>query len=278
MHLVPANHYTIDELTEIYNQTRIDYLVPMPMSTRRLQDYIDVYEVDLCASVVAVHEDSNLGLCMLGVRENRAWITRLGVLPNTRRHGAGRAMMEHVIEQAANQHLAVIYLEVIEGNTPAHKLFTRLGFNEIRNLLILRRPPGAPDAPPPAATTITLLKKPEVLQLAETRKERPAWTNQSESLANAGEVQGIYLINHTTESSGWISYQKTALQLKRVMIGSVNGTERPPAEYLLHELHSRFSALDTVAENVPADLPYLDAYLAYGYVESFARIEMELIF
>ena len=54
----------------------------MPMTARRLHDYVQVYDIDLDASAVALDGDEMLGLCMLGVRAERAWITRLGVLPS----------------------------------------------------------------------------------------------------------------------------------------------------------------------------------------------------
>ena len=66
MKLIPADQFTIEQLTEAYNQTRVDYIVPMPMNAARLQEYIDVYDVELAASWVAVNEqDEPLGLGML---------------------------------------------------------------------------------------------------------------------------------------------------------------------------------------------------------------------
>ncbi len=142
MELVPASRFTVHQLTDAYNQTRVDYLIPMPMTPPRLQEYITAYDLRLDASAVAVEGDQILGLCMLGLRQGRGWITRLGVLPTTRRHGVGLALMEYCIAQAAQHGAVMLYLEVIVGNTPAHTLFLRLGFREVRRLLVLRRPPG----------------------------------------------------------------------------------------------------------------------------------------
>ena len=38
--IIPADRYTIEELTDLYNQTRVDYLVPMPMNADRLGEYV----------------------------------------------------------------------------------------------------------------------------------------------------------------------------------------------------------------------------------------------
>jgi GNAT superfamily N-acetyltransferase len=276
--LVPASRYSIDVLTEAYNQTRIDYLVPMPMTAKRLEEYIQSYDVYLESSVVALDDDGEmLGLCMLGLREGRAWITRLGVLPTLRRHGAGQVMVEHCLEEASRYGASMVYLEVIVGNAPAHTLFLRLGFREGRKLLVLRRPPGPPPSDPiPPPASVTPQTPEEMLVRAHSRPWRSAWTNQVESMANVGNIEGLHLAEYASEASGWISFQRTPLQLRYVMIGPDEGTKVAPAYNLLYQLHTRFPALDTIAENVPTHIPHLDAYWAHGYVQSFARVEMEL--
>ena len=75
--LLPASAFTYEELTEAYNHTRVDYIVPMPMNAARLREYVITYDIDLEASVVAVDGTEILGLSMLGLRAGRAWITRL---------------------------------------------------------------------------------------------------------------------------------------------------------------------------------------------------------
>ncbi len=276
MNLVPASRYTIQQLTEAYNQTRVDYLVPMPMSAHRLMEYIQVYDVSLDDSVVAEEGGEILGLCMLGVRGAWGWATRLGVLPTCRRHGAGQALMEYVIQRAVERGCQVVYLEVIVGNVPAYRLFTKLGFRDVRELLVLRRPPGLPHASSPPPAMLTWLDPSQTLLRAAARDWRPAWTNQTESLANARTVGALHLIDQATQASGWISYQTSPLQLRRVLIAPDPGHEAAPAYSLLYHLHSRFPLLDTVAENVPADSPHLPDYKRHGYVESFRRLEMEL--
>ena len=51
--LIPASQFTIEQLAAIYNQTRVDYMVPMPMNAARLAEYIATYDVKLEHSLVA---------------------------------------------------------------------------------------------------------------------------------------------------------------------------------------------------------------------------------
>ncbi len=70
--LTPASQFTYEQLAAIYNQTRVDYMVPMPMNAARLADYVSTYDVDLNHSMVAVTQSGEmLGVAMLGVREGR---------------------------------------------------------------------------------------------------------------------------------------------------------------------------------------------------------------
>ena len=122
--LISASQFSLEQLTAIYNQTRVDYMVPMPMNAARLADYVSTYDVDLNRSRVAVtHDGEMLGVAMLGVRESRVWVTRLGVLPNTRRHKVGQTLMGSLIEQANQLSIDFVMLEVIKNNIPAHQLF-----------------------------------------------------------------------------------------------------------------------------------------------------------
>ncbi len=93
MILLPASDFSVEELTDAYNRTRTDYLIPMPMNPGRMQEYIDLYDVDLSRSKVAMEDEIIIGLGMLGVRPGMSWITRLGVLPEGRRQKTGTALL-----------------------------------------------------------------------------------------------------------------------------------------------------------------------------------------
>src|SRR5215207_7045630 len=98
---ISASGYTFEQLADIYNGSRVDYIVPMPMNGRRMEDYVRAYDVDLDASVVVVEGDEPAGVGMLGLRGGRAWVTRVGVIPERRGHRQGQFIMESLIEQAS---------------------------------------------------------------------------------------------------------------------------------------------------------------------------------
>jgi ribosomal protein S18 acetylase RimI-like enzyme len=269
--LLPASRFTIDDLTGIYNQTRVDYMVPMPMNAARLAEYISVYDVDLEHSLVAMQGDELRGVAMLGVREGRSWITRLGVIPTTRRTGVGEALMIGLLEQAAHLNIQFDMLEVIKNNVPAHTLFHKLGFYEVGELLVLRRSPMPP--PAPVIADARRLERAESLILVGRDRGTQPWTNQSESLVNANEISGLQL-TLADGSRGWLVYQRQKFTLTRFIYKTETGDPVKMAYAFLSHLHHQYPRLDTQLENIQVNDPHLPAFYEMGYVESFRRIEM----
>jgi len=270
--IIPATQFTIQELTDLYNQTRVDYLVPMPMNVDRLAEYIRDFDVDLPRSCVARAEDGQvLGLGMLGVRKTRAWITRLGVLPNTRRSGAGAALMDFMLEKADALNLPETHLEVIKNNEPAHKLFIKNGFRDRDEFLVLRRAPHA--ISDPLIGRIEWLEKNEALQTLESYPNHLTWINALASMENAPDVQGarIWLPNGDT---GWVVYRSQKFFFSHLVIHTEQGNPVEVGTQLLLHLYSQHPRKDTYAENIHENDPHLPAFKALSYFENFSRIEM----
>ena len=274
--LVPASRFSFEELCAAYNQTRVDYIVPMPMNVARLREYVYNYDIDMDASAVAMAGHQILGLVMLGVRPGHTWITRLGVLPVKRRHGTGQLLMEHLVDQSRRLKVDYVLLEVIKGNAPAYCLFHKLGLREIRELLVLRRPPGPPswEATP---YTAEVLDYQQALGLLNQRRSIASWLDETPSLMNAGHLAALRVELKTGER-GWLVYQNTVFQLSRLVLHTEVGDPHPVALALIHALHNRHPAQDTLTENLPADDPHWPAMQEAGYLEAFRRIEMRLDF
>jgi ribosomal protein S18 acetylase RimI-like enzyme len=272
--VVPASSFTLEELVAAYNQTRVDYIVPMPMSAARLHEYVHKYDVDLERSAVALEDGHILGLAMLGVRAGRSWITRMGVLPPKRRRGTGQRLAEHLIAQSLDLEVPYIIIEVIKHNEPAHQLFRKLGFRETRELLIIRRPPGPPafDVGPYVAQALDYH---QALELLHKRRNTPAWLNETESLKNAGNLAGLHVALENGDW-GWVVYQETIFQLGHLVLQTEAGDPHRVGLALIHALHTRHPATDTKSENLHADDPHWPAMQEAGYIESFRRIEMRL--
>lgn len=273
--VVPARCYSYDELAELYNRTRVDYIVPMPMNGGRLAEYVQQYDIDMDASMISIGSNRlPHGIVMLGLREKRSWVTRLGLVPEQRGRKIGQHLMELSIEKSRQLHVHRIQLEVIKGNEPAYRLFRKLGFADAGELVILRRPPGTPslESVPKETSIVALDPKAIPLCLAE-REARIAWTEETPSLLKARDLRGYYAALGSGEE-GWLIYQFSPFQLTHVVLSPAVSEEM--ALTLLYYLHKQHPMHDTKIENIPVGHPVLPAFQKLGYLEVFRRIEMYL--
>lgn len=279
MQLHRASSFSLQQLTDAYNQTRVDYIVPMPMNVSRLEEYIRAYDVDLDASWVAMDGKIIFGLGMLGIRPGRAWITRVGVLPIGRRQGTGRAIVNRLIASADRRECHEVWIEVIAGNVPAIQLFTTGGFVTTRELLVARRPPshtsplsaqGLVDGP---QTTIRELERPQLLRYLARRAERANWLNESESFRNTSNVRGKQVAIEGG-GRGWVAYQSGDFQISHVVAGVLEGHPARVTATVLTALHRSYPSQDAVMENLPVGSAKWPGFLSVGYFEAFRRIEM----
>lgn len=272
----PASHYSYEELTDIYNQTRVDYIVPMPMNARRMKDYVTNYDINLDASVVSFYDNEVCGVAMLGLRDDRAWITRLGVIPGGRGRKNGSFLMDALLQQARVYHANLVQLEVIGGNEPAHKMFSKFGFEETRELLIIRRPPGPPQSEKPLpGATITPLDEAGILTCLAKRPPGDSWVEETPSLENTGQLHG-YSLDLADGEHGWIVFHASAFQMAHFVVDATPGAYDDIVLALLHHVHSEHAGKDTKIENVPVKHPSWSLFQRAGYVESFRRVEMLL--
>ncbi|HSO13934.1 MAG TPA: GNAT family N-acetyltransferase [Anaerolineales bacterium] len=276
MEIIPADRFTIQELTDLYNQTRVDYLVPMPMNADRLGEYVHDFDVDLRQSCVARGADGEvLGLGMLGIRGDVAWITRLGVLPSSRRTGAGSALVDHMLMNADALGMKEIHLEVIKNNEPAYKLFLKKGFVETGTYLVMRH------APRPLLDSlqgnVTWLDYDRALEKLGTYSPHLTWINAFESMRNSTNTEGLH-IELPNSDSGWLVYRNTKFTLRsslsHLIIHTERGSPQVVGAQLLSNLHTHYPHHDTYAENVYENDPHLPAFHALGYFTNFSRIEM----
>ena len=293
MILLPASDFTIEELTQAYNQTRTDYLIPMPMNPGRLQEYMLLYDVELDKSRVARDGGNIVGLGMLGKRKSRGWITRLGVLPDGRRKGVGGAILDALLAEAQRCNLPDVWLEVIHGNHPAHELFQKYQFRQTRELIVARRPPRTARNMSiiKDARKVQYLQHDDVLELHCRRRERTNWLNSIETMRNVRRLTNVLLddgadyprhelthlsgivVEFSNGAQGWVSYQATTLQLKRICVEVLCGDPARTTAGLLELLHRLHSSQDAVVENIPDDEAW-PGFKQAGYFEVFRRIEM----
>ena len=132
MSLVAADTLALAELADLFARGYEGYYLPIHVDEPTMRYMVETWDIDLARSRVAPGK----GVCNLGVRGERGWIGGLGVVPEARRRGLGRALMEAVLAQAP----PLVTLEVLEQNEPALRLYESLGFERTRVLEVWSLP------------------------------------------------------------------------------------------------------------------------------------------
>jgi len=124
MRLERASAFDIPFLAHVFARGYENYVVPFHMDAETLADVVPRWDIDLDRSRVAFDDEGAVGLANLGVRGERGWIGGIGVVPEARRRGIGRVLLEAVLAEAPGE----VTLEVIEQNEAARALYEQVGF------------------------------------------------------------------------------------------------------------------------------------------------------
>lgn len=132
-----ARSLSLAALTDAFNRGFEGYLLPIgqtPDSLLRMLRENDVREDE---SLVALAPGgAPVGVALLGRRGARAWVAGMGVAPEWRGQGQGAALLARLLDRARELGAQRVTLEVLEDNTPASRLYERMGFQETRSLMI----------------------------------------------------------------------------------------------------------------------------------------------
>ncbi|MCS6886178.1 MAG: N-acetyltransferase [Acidobacteriota bacterium] len=119
--------YQLDQIcfreAEAYDRATISYILSNPRS--------------ICYKIVSQQQDQTrmLGFILAMIEEDlTGHIVALGVLPEARRQGYARLLMELVESALLYRKINLVHLEVRISNKPAQRLYTRLGYIIVKRL------------------------------------------------------------------------------------------------------------------------------------------------
>lgn len=132
-----------DELYQTNLDAFSDYIVPFQMTSEQFKNHIAQNAVDLSLSVGAFAESKMVGFTLngFGVWEGKktAYDAGTGVIPEFRRRGIGESMFRFLFPKLRETGTEQILLEVIEKNKQAIGLYSKLGFEQSRRLLLFEQ-------------------------------------------------------------------------------------------------------------------------------------------
>jgi GNAT superfamily N-acetyltransferase len=182
--LAPASSLPPAQLAALFTAGYEDYYAPVNIDAAALGFVVRTWDLDLDASRVAFRDGRPVGVCMLGVRGDEAWIGGLGVVVDERRAGIGVRLMNAVLGEARHRRVREVRLEVIVENERAIPLYERLGFERTRGLEVWSLPagPGAVRETDPAGAHA---------YVRDHRAHREPWQRDDGSLAHLDDLTGL---------------------------------------------------------------------------------------
>ncbi|HET9241877.1 MAG TPA: GNAT family N-acetyltransferase [Gaiella sp.] len=184
LELLSAEELSDAELAALFTASYEGYGVPFAIDAAALRFMTEAYDLDRGASRIAVRDGRAVGVANLGLRGTDAWIGGIGVVPDERRRGVGRLLMEAVHDQARARAIERVWLEVIVENAPAVTLYETLGYRRVRDVEVWSVP-GAPG--PVAKVAVAEARR----AIAADRRARDPWQRADDTVDNLDDAIGI---------------------------------------------------------------------------------------
>src|SRR5919199_1046473 len=137
--LGPARALSCADLTALLNRAFADDSAPVYLSCTDLEVMIARDDILIDASHVAYVDGEPAGVALAAVRARREGtrtrLATMGVVPEHRRLGVGRALLRRVIDEAHARGARTLLVEVLARNAPARVLYDAHGFVPRRRLV-----------------------------------------------------------------------------------------------------------------------------------------------
>lgn len=133
----------LEAIRQGFNRGFSDYKYGAILDLAAIQSYLDRSAIDPanCAVVLAYEEGLwiGAGVALLALEGDEGWCGGLAVAPAYRRRRAAERLMVMLHRQAQRRGAAQLRLEVLAENSAARALYARLGYEQVRELLIWER-------------------------------------------------------------------------------------------------------------------------------------------
>ncbi len=137
--IIPAYNVPLSEQAKVFTNAFANYVAgSFQMDAAALARFILHQGADLVYSCLARGSDEFVGIAYVSRTGDVARLAGMGVVPEARRAGIGRLLLQHVIDEARARHDKVLMLEVIVQNPAAHQLYQTAGFRQVAHLLSWR--------------------------------------------------------------------------------------------------------------------------------------------
>jgi GNAT superfamily N-acetyltransferase len=184
--LGPCSALSVTELVDVFNAGYEGYVIPFRLDEPAFRFMVEAFDIDLDASRVAYDAGEPVGLANLALRGDEAWVGGVGVAAAARRRGIGELLMQAIHDEARARGVARVWLEVIEANEAAFRLYEKLGYELVRWVEVWSL---SAEAPGDAAREVPAAEA--HARVRELRTVREPWQRADGTVANYADARGV---------------------------------------------------------------------------------------
>lgn len=202
------DHFAI--LHEKFLEAFSDYALPFQLTEAQFRNHIVLNAVDLDSSVGCFDGDQLVGLTLNGFGMWNAISTvydaGTGVVPHYRRRGISEAMFDTMLPVFKERGYEQCLLEVITTNDPAVSLYKKLGFQTVRELLLLQLDEPFKVGHSRSDVEVRELSNLDTKLFGTFWDGRPSWQNSNDAVSRSMKVRKILGAFIEGRCVGYVTY------------------------------------------------------------------------
>jgi GNAT superfamily N-acetyltransferase len=133
--VIPVTEVPLPEAAALFTRAFTGYIAGhVEQTAASLAAMIARDNVDLNTSRMLLDGDQQVGIALMARSGRSSRVAAMGIVPERQGQGAGRWLLEHLQTEARTLGDRSMALEAFEQNTPAVKLYSRMGFTIVRRL------------------------------------------------------------------------------------------------------------------------------------------------
>jgi ribosomal protein S18 acetylase RimI-like enzyme len=258
-----------------------DYVFPFALTEKQFQNHINLNAVDLSRTIGCLEGGQIIGFSLNGFGEwngkPTVYDAGTGVIPSFRRQGISERMFDHMLPVFKNQDIKQFLLEVITSNTPAIRLYEKLGFQITRELALLQYDGRVGDRTAPAAIEIREIRDPDWERLTRFWIGTTSWQNSVDAMKRSWPVKSMMGAFAEGECVGYIVFSTGFGRVAQLAVKSEyqhNGVGTMLLKAMQEVTNDGYS-LQVI--NIDKLLPGgMDFFTRHGFYERLSQYEMLL--
>lgn len=256
-----------------FNLVYTAYVVPATVDEVWMAQHMSANDIDLARSPLLVDDAGAVaGMALLGVRGERGWVGGFGIAPDHRGRGLGRRLIQETIAGARAAGIRELQLEVITTNSAAIRTYERASFVRTRDLLVLTRPAGPPNADVDTTAAQDVAADVVLARRERMAAERPVWQREARCFRQLENAAGI-LVGALTNPLAVALYTASGSTARLLDLAAL---DVDAAQTVLAALVERLPERSITLVNEPEDSEALPVLLDAGWVEGLRQHEMVL--